>query len=288
MALIRPSSSLLASLLLAFAAPAAADPAASAAAGTRPPAPAADCLDARDLRAARRAAADALLVETDAGGWRVELESGCAIDPAESGLSLLAEHGWACGIGAERPTVLRGVERACKVLAVTRLDARAYATQARAADRANLAGGAAVLDAVDVKARGVARRAFAGSTDYCVATRAVRSWSFDGESVLVHTSAMRNGGNRAYRIELAHACPELTFTNTIELHSGIGIGMLCGNPGDALLYSEQDPIRASVASPRAGWRPHGEGQSGMLGLLQPSILVAQSGCAIAAVYPVET
>ena len=40
------------------------------------------------------------------------------------------------------------------------------------------------------------------------------------------------GGARGYRLQLGRSCPELGNSDGLQLKSGVGIGLICGNAGD--------------------------------------------------------
>jgi hypothetical protein len=53
--------------------------------------------------------------------------------------------------------------------------------------------------------------------------------------MLVELSPRRSGGHRYYRVELAQGCPVLDAAPAITFQSGMGIGLICGNPGDRIV-----------------------------------------------------
>jgi hypothetical protein len=203
-------------LLLAIALPATAQ--------TRAP-PSPDCLDARRMQEVRQAGPRTLTVLSDDDRrFRLELAGDCPL--ASDGATLLAREGWVCGQPRE---FVRSGEQLCPIAGLQAIDAREYAALARASDQA----GIATLDAVQVRAE--RRRGFAGSDSYCFNPRYLRAWSEDSEGLLVEVSPRRAGGNRYYRVELAQSCPDLYSAPAVSFHSGVGIGLICGNPGDQVL-----------------------------------------------------
>jgi hypothetical protein len=235
---------------------------AGAPAWTREP-PAPGCLDARGMAEARQADARTLaILQHDGTAFRLDLSETCPGVIADDGqANLLARDGWVCN-GA--PAFVADATRRCAVAAVTPIDARGYAELARASH----AGGDDVttLDAVTVTAqRG---RGFAGSPAYCLDPRWVRGWSEDAGGLLVEVSPRHAHGHRRYRIELGGACPELADAMTVELRSGRGIGVVCGNAGDTLEVVPDAPGGGAPALLRGG-------------------LASRKHCPVTAVYPAE-
>ena len=76
----------------------------------------------------------------------------------------------------------------------------------------------------------------------------------------------RAGGNRYSRVELADTCPELFDALNIGFESGVGIGLICGNPGD----------RVVALSPAPGLLGEGTERSGFASRVR---------CNVSAVYP---
>lgn len=221
----------------------------------RSPAPSPECMDARLISEVRQPGPRTLLVlGSDNRRFRIELESDCPSALQGEGATLLANEGWACG--KEREFV-RKQGQICRVAALRGIDAREYAELARSSDRQEQV---TTLDAVEV--RSGQRRGFAGSYSYCFNPRHMRAWSEDPESLLVEMSPKHSGGNRYYRVELAQSCPALNSSPVIEFRSGMGIGLICGNPGDQV-----------VAIPEEG----GFSSRG----------IRRFSCAVSAVYPLE-
>ena len=235
--------------------------AASAAESARGPAPAPNCLDARSMSEVRQASERTLaVVQADGRRFRVDLGEDCPAAADDAQASMLAREGWVCGRGNE---YLRSGQRLCAVAAVAGIDAKAYAELALASHRRH--GDVATLDAVEVRAE--KRRGFGGSVQYCLNPRYMRGWNEDSKGLVVEVSPQRSGGNRYYRVELAHSCPELYDATTIELRSGMGISAVCGNPGDVVV---------AVPEMRSG-----EGIARSAGAL------SRIQCPIASVYPID-
>ncbi len=222
----------------------------------RSPVPSPDCMDARLISEARQPGPRTLLVlGSDNRRFRIDLESDCPSALQGEGATLLANEGWVCG--KEREFV-RKQGQICRVAAIRGIDTREYAELARSSDRQEQV---VTLDAVEV--RSGQRRGFAGSFSYCFSPRHMRGWSEDPESLIVEMSPKRSGGNRYYRVELAHNCPALDSSPVIEFRSGMGIGLICGNPGDRV-----------VAIPEEG----GFSSRG----------ITRFSCEVSAVYPLQS
>jgi hypothetical protein len=156
--------------------------------------------------------------------FRVDMASDCLMETGNA--TLLAQEGWVCGQPRE---FVRTGEQLCPIVGLQTIDAREYAALAREGDRA----GIATLDTVQVRAE--RRRGFAASYSYCFNPRYMRAWSEDSDGLLVEMSPRRAGGNRYYRVELAQSCPDLNSAPAVSFRSGVGIGLICGNPGDQVL-----------------------------------------------------
>jgi hypothetical protein len=251
-------------LLLAAAAPAS---------DTRPPAPHAGCVDARQVTEARHLDERAVLLRTAEAGYRVELAETCP--PGDAGdLVALAPHGWVCG-GEEE--YVRAGGRVCAIASVAALNERDWAVALREHAKR---GGTTTLGAVTVEAKVAPRRRFAASTEYCVDPRRVRGWNVSGREIVLKTMPRR--GTReatSYRLELGRSCPEADLGSDLTLVSGVGIGWICGHPGDrAMIASSVNEASSLAVMDLQG------------ALLQPSILTAgfaSEGCPIVAVYPVR-
>lgn len=243
-----------------------------------PPAP--HCLDAREVREVFQADNRTLaMLQSDGQRYRVQLGAECAGATHAGNARLLATDGWMCGTGNEFVAV---DGRNCPVSAVEPITSAEYAWHARASQTS--ADGSTTLATVVVK--GERRHGFAASHTYCFNPRHVRGWSEDPEGVVVEVNPRRSGGHRYYRVELVRSCPHLAGPVEIAFRSGVGIGLICGNPGD--------DIRAGVV----GGGPGGPGEplvahDGrpadflMTGSARLQILGARFGCPIRAVYPMD-
>jgi hypothetical protein len=195
-----------------------------------PPAP--GCLDARQMAEVRQASSTELAVQgRDGQRFRITLSEGCP-GAGRADAVLLAREGWVCGTGQE---YVRIGEATCAVTGIAAIDAREYAAMARAASM-QTADGVTTLETVEVRAP--QRRGFAGSSSFCFNPRYMRAWSEDSEGMLVELSPRRSGGHRYYRVELAHGCPDLDSSPAITFRSGVGIGLICGNPGDRVVAQD--------------------------------------------------
>lgn len=242
------------SLLAAIAAAALVRPASAVSVATtnstRPPPPAVGCMDARRMQRAFQLSPRALVVHLNDGvRYEVALREDCpSVVGADGALELLAPHGWACSDG---PALVRGVDgRACGVATVAVLDSRGLAARQREAAMASTGGAAPETASGDgvapsstlptVEVRGRRQRGFRGTTDYCVASRHVRSWHEDAQGLVVEVPPARAGGHRRYRIETTGSCPLLWRTEAIALRSGRGTGVVCGFPGDQVVLASPD------------------------------------------------
>lgn len=210
----------------------------SAGAEPRTP-PQANCVDARQIGGADGISADTVALRLkDGKRFRVEFAQGC---PApENKLSVRGSRdGWLCAAPGENLVI---GETQCPISTITPLDARGYADLLRQRDRQQLA----TLETLQVEAAGPSpSRGFRGTADYCVSVDAVRSWSETPQGITVEVSPKRAAGNRFYRLEVASGCPALANAQSMALVSGMGIGMVCGHPGDrmALVRPERELVR---------------------------------------------
>jgi hypothetical protein len=228
-----------------------------------PPAP--HCADARTVQESWQSGERTIVLRTaDDARYRIDLAEACPDATAGGQLRLLTREGWLCGGGEER---VRSGDGVCAIAAVTAIDARTFASHARAA-----ADGHGVdLDRVVVT--GPRNRRFTGSAAFCLDARHVRGWHEDGDSLVVEVSPRRSGGYRRYRVELAGACPGLVRAEGMRLESRLGTTAVCGNPGDRVV-----PVSAS-AEQFAGDRFR------RVVDLPPPLLAR--GCPVTAVYPAE-
>ncbi len=229
----------------------------------RPPAPAPHCMDARQLQEMRQSAPRTLaIIDRNGDRHRIDLAQDCA---AVGTAALIAPHGWVCG-GMPGES-LRITDRQCAVSRVTPLDPKGYAALALASHRD--AEGVHQLAAVQVTAQ--KRRGFGGSPSYCFAPAHMRAWSEDVDGMIIEMSPRRAGGNRWYRVELGTSCVELSTATRIEIRSGGGNGLVCGNAGDRVTNAPE-PLPVLAPDEFAG-RLRGRGE--------------KFGCPVAAVYPIE-
>ncbi|GGK10688.1 hypothetical protein [Luteimonas terricola] len=256
----------------------------SVAAESRTP-PAPHCLDAREVSEVFQSDARTLaMVQSDGQRFRVELGAACPDVTATSNTRMLAANGWMCGTGNEYVSV---DSQLCPVAAVAPITSAEYAQHARASQTG--ADGSTTLATVVVK--GERRHGFAASHNYCFNPRHVRGWSEDPRGVVVEVNPRRSGGNRYYRVELVRSCPHLSGPVGISFRSGVGIGLICGNPGDDIRTGTRGT--ASVGSAGSGpGQPLflADGRSTeflMTGSDRMQILGAKSGCPIRAVYPMD-
>lgn len=219
------------------------------------------CLDARAVERVRNFDPDTLLIAAAGTHFVVTMAKDCG-KTLQGTQSLLAHEGWVCA--GEREYVAAGIA-VCPIAAVTPIPEREYARLALGIDRTQRgASDGVALAPVEVTA--ATRRAplrLRGDPDYCFSSKALRGWHLSGNDLIVITAPRHAGGNRSYRVELAHSCPELTWKNEVGFSSGMGTGLICGNPGDKVFGT-------------------GGGAGGSFGSLGTGL---RSGCAIAAVYP---
>jgi hypothetical protein len=236
----------------------------------------ASCVDARAMLHSVRVSPTLVTVATSDGAYRLDLAGHCET-PAGAEVDLLAPDGWSCGGPRE---FLRSGDQLCRIARVQPIAFTEYTRLARAAAAAGATPGMAVLDPVQVIGRKSALRGFGGSSDYCFNPRFLRSWYEQGNAVVVETSPRRAGGNRRYRVELASACTDLDGALSLDFRSGVGIGLICANPGDRLI----------VQQTLAGQQPRAVGGlSDDLFQFHPRFhsRVSGVGCEITAVYPVR-
>lgn len=233
--------------------------------GREPPSP--QCIDARRVSDSHQIDARTVLLRTD-DGIRASATLGTACPDlfTDGDVRLLAPDGWLCG-GADDAVVTRA--QRCAVESVTHVDARQYAEILQRGRTDN------TLDAVVVTGRRV--KSFAGTTDYCVRTTGLRSWQDSIGGVTVEVSPRKAGGNRYYRLETVGRCGDAVNADLVELLSGLENGMVCGHPGDRVVFRKlhegADPTNV-------------RGVTAMQRFLQ-SGLAARAGCQITRVYPVE-
>ncbi len=194
----------------------------------RAPAPQAGCLDARRVTQMQQITSTELLVKTQSARYQLYLADVC--NAHEPGTSLLASDGWVCGRSRE---FVRTPTEQCAITHVEALSADEYAS------RANDGDATAAVAQLEMRGNGIEVKGFRGTHQRCFRPSAVRSWSADGDDILVTTSLKRSGGVGSYRIELGGNCPEIAYLGALSWESGVGLDLICGNPGDvAVLTSD--------------------------------------------------
>lgn len=69
----------------------------------------------------------------------------------------------------------------------------------------------------------------------CLDPTRARSWHhIDSDEILV------DAGRQRFHLRLATSCPELDYNHTLVFRSGHGIGRICGNSGDRVLFQQSD------------------------------------------------
>ncbi|CAD2255417.1 hypothetical protein X12_003147 [Xanthomonas arboricola] len=234
----------------------------------RPAAPNAECLDARKVTELHQADPRTLAVAEQGGRlFRISLAQDCPQLAARADASLLAAHGWVCN-GA--PAYVSSGQQHCAVSQIATLSAREYASAARQRD-----SGIPTLDGVSV--REARRRNFAGSSSYCFNPSMLRSWSEDGQGLVVEVSPRHPGTHRHYRVELMDSCRELSGAPPIRFVSGMGLNAICGNPGDKVDVLDEMALAGAAA---------GSGQQGDLSTTRGGLAARmRQSCTVAAVYP---
>jgi len=67
----------------------------------------------------------------------------------------------------------------------------------------------------------------------CLDPTRARSWHhIDADEILV------DAGRQRFHLRLATSCPELDYNHTLVFRSGHGIGRICGNSGDTVLFAQ--------------------------------------------------
>lgn len=234
-------------------------------AADRPPAPAAYCFDARDIREAVQSDVRTIAVRLgDESRYRLELIEACPAALRRDQVKIASRHGWVCGSNDE--VVVSG-GRACPLAGLAKIDARAFAELALRSQRPAADGG----DLETIEVRSKRRRGFGGTTAYCLDARFMRGWSEDGGDIIVEVAPRRSGGHRFYRVELAGSCSTTTTATSVQLLSPTGGTAICGNPGDRVTFS---------------FEGGGASASDTLSSRFAGSLANQAGCAIKQVYPI--
>lgn len=226
-------------------------------------APAAGCLDARTVSDMWQPDPTTVAIATTGGRlFRLTLAQACPGLEADPDAQLLAPDGWVCG---QARALVRSGQRLCPVSALTPVDAQDEATMARAAGQ----DGVQTLAPVPVQPQAAGhgqRRGFGGASRDCFDPRGLRSWSEDPQGMTVEVSPRRNNGRHRYRVELTGSCPVLSSSPTLTFRSGMGIGVICGNPGDAVTATlDRDP----------------------LDLRAPTRVASGASCGVGAVWPLD-
>jgi hypothetical protein len=227
-----------------------------AAGDARAPAPAAHCLDARAVSDVWWQSPTQLLVATGDRLHRISTSMEC---PASaSGAALLARDGWVCGTGGE---FLQSSNLRCPISAVEPLDR----SQARRAMRDRRHAESRV-DATPLQ------QAFDGSIDHCLDPTRMRSWSVDGNDLIVTTARAGSSGPTRFRITLVGNCPDAQVRDVLYWRSATGLGRICGVPGEFAVFTSQHTAVVNVAR----------------GFLSgPPAAAEYIGCPIAAVEAIE-
>ncbi|MCC4601023.1 hypothetical protein LL964_13540 [Xanthomonas melonis] len=236
---------------------------------SRPAAPDAHCLDARQVAELHQADPRTLAVAEHAGRrFRLQLAQECLLHATPDRAQLLAPHGWVCDAAQ---AYVRVGQQHCAIARVTPLDARSYAELARRHSHD------AIPTLQGVNVREARRRSFTGSANYCFHPGMLRAWSEDAHGLVVEVSPRHPGSHRHYRVELMDSCSELSGAPPIRFVSGMGLNAICGNPGDKLDILDEIGIAGASA---------GAGQDGDLTTTRGGRLSRmRQSCVVAAVYP---
>lgn len=218
-------------------------------------------MDATRITSAIRVGEKTLaLLLSDGSRFRLSFQQACTTFDHKQSLTLLGRNGWICGDEGE---ALRTDAGLCPIAEVHSVDAREFADLLRERDQQRDVETLQAVTVTQQRAKG-----FIGTTDYCVSNSAMRSWHDDGGSALVvEVSPRRSGGHRYYRLELEQSCGDMVNAETLQLVSGMGLGMVCGHPGDRIVLKRSQP-------------------EGMLRPLMQSALASAHGCRISRVYPI--
>ncbi len=231
--------------------------------------PQAHCMDATRVTDATQVDDQTLaLLLSDGTRFRLSFQQACDTFDRKQGLRLLGRNGWICGDEGE---ALRTDAGLCPVADVQPMDARGFAELLRERDQRRDIETLQGVTVTQPRAKG-----FIGTTDYCVSSQALRSWRDESEhSVVVEVNPRHSGGHRYYRLEMAQSCGNLTNAETLQLVSGVGLGMVCGHPGDRVMLSRPQPAWSGTEEKKPLIRP-----------VMQSELASSLGCRIARVYPI--
>jgi hypothetical protein len=227
-----------------------------AAGDVRAPAPAAHCLDARAVSDVWWQSPTQLLVATGEKLHRVSTAMECPADAA--GGSLLARDGWVCGSGGE---FLQVSNLRCPISAVEPLSKSEARRAIRDRQRAERR-----VDATPL------RQAFDGDSEQCLDPTRMRSWSTDGNDLIVTTARAGSSGQTRFRVRLVGNCPDAQVRDILHWRSATGLGRICGVPGEFAVFTSQHTGVVNLTR----------------GILSGPPVAAESiGCPIAAVEAIE-
>lgn len=194
-------------------------------------APAAHCVDGRALAEVYQADDTTLAIRGGDGRRHlVTLGESCPGILEGAGAQVVGWSGWVCGAAGE---MVRSGTRSCPISGTSVIDTRTYAALLKQA-HADMP----TLETVVV--RSARQRGFRGTPDYCVANSWLRGWHETPEGIVVEVSPRRSGGHRFYRIETRGACSMQSGSESLSLASVMGLGMVCGNPGDHVVFSRSN------------------------------------------------
>jgi len=201
----------------------------------RAPAPSSLCLDARAVQEVWPTAMNASLLRSADKHYRLSWSANC--EPDAQPAALLARDGWICG---EAQEFVRGAGQRCPVLAIEQLGTAQY-RHLRSASAA--------------EQRSSLEQSFRGSSEHCLDPARVRSWSVQGDSLIVQSSRVRGGSPYAYKVQLSGNCPEADVRDRLSWRSSTGVGRICGIPGEFAVFSSQHEDIANVARTFLSGRP---------------------------------
>ncbi len=226
-----------------------------AAGEARAPAPAAHCLDARAVSEVWWQSPTQMLVATGARLHRINTATACPA--SEAGGALLARDGWVCGSGGE---FVQSAGQRCPISTVSQLGPSETSRALRDRRHAETELTATPL-----------RKAFQGSNRQCMDPTRMRSWSVDGNHLIVTTARAGANAPTRFRVSLIGSCPEAGTRDVLQWRSATGLARICGVPGEYAVFSSQHNNIVNVAR----------------GSLAEPASADQMGCAIAAVAAIE-
>lgn len=193
--------------------------------------PAAHCIDGRTITESYQADDRTLAIRGGDGRRHVlALGASCPGILEGEGVQVIGWSGWVCGLDGE---VVRSGTRECPVAGTAVIDTRTYADLLKRA-HADMQ----TLDTVVVTS--ARQRGFRGTPDYCVANSWMRGWHETPEGIVVEVSPRRSGGHRFYRIETRGSCSMQSGAASMSLVSAMGLGMVCGNAGDHVVFTRDN------------------------------------------------